>query len=229
MAPASTISLFCFLIIVGFVVLISAAATYVANRNVGEFPLQKALLLRLATLVYLGSFALLVQSHWIEASPFPRLPMVMFAVLMVSLGFALSPVGRRIAAGVPLAYLVLFQGFRLPLELVLHAWAGQGVIPGTMTWTGQNLDIVTGVLAIGFFPVVRKYPKAAWIFNGIGTLLLVNVMRVAIMSSPLPFAWPVEPSLQLAFHLPYALILPVCVGGALTGHVILTRALLKAN
>ena len=31
---------------------------------------------------------------------------------------------------------------------------------------------------------------------------------------------------QTGNDLPYALILPVCVGGALAGHVILTRALL---
>ncbi len=42
-------------------------------------------------------------------------------------------------------------------------------------------------------------------------------------SSPLP----VEPPLVLAFHLPNALIVPVCVGGALFGHVALTRALLR--
>lgn len=49
-------------------------------------------------------------------------------------------------------------------------------------------------------------------------------MRVAIMSSPLPFAWgPQPPPLLLALHLPYALIGPVCVGGALFGHVVLTR------
>jgi putative effector of murein hydrolase len=53
-----------------------------------------------------------------------------------------------------------------------------------------------------------------------------NVMRVAVMSSPLPFAWQVSPPLRLIFQLPFAFIVPVCVGGALAGHIILTRALL---
>jgi hypothetical protein len=44
---------------------------------------------------------------------------------------------------------------------------------------------------------------------------------------PLPFAWGVQPPLQLVMYLPYALIGPVCVAGALAGHVILTRALLS--
>ena len=53
----------------------------------------------------------------------------------------------------------------------------------------------------------------------IGFALLANVARVVVMSSPLPFAWGVEPPLQLGMHLPYALIVPICVGGALAGHV----------
>jgi hypothetical protein len=55
----------------------------------------------------------------------------------------------------------------------------------------------------------------------------LNVMRVVVLSSPLPFGWNVSPPLLLAFHLPYALIAPVCVGGALFGHIVLTRALIK--
>ena len=59
-------------------------------------------------------------------------------------------------------------------------------------------------------------------------LLLFNVARVALLTSPLPFAWRVTPPLELASHLPYALIVPIAIGGALTGHIILTRNLQKA-
>lgn len=58
-------------------------------------------------------------------------------------------------------------------------------------------------------------------------MLLVNVMRVAVLSSPVSFGWPVEPRLDLIFYIPYALIIPVCIGGALIGHIALTRALLR--
>jgi hypothetical protein len=56
---------------------------------------------------------------------------------------------------------------------------------------------------------------------------LLNVMRVALLSAPVPFGWHVEPPLLVALHLPYMYIGPVCVGGAIAGHVILTRALLE--
>jgi hypothetical protein len=101
-----------------------------------------------------------------------------------------------------------------------------------MTWTGQNFDIVTGILALLAAPFPNRASSrgraVGWTFNLIGLALLLNVMRVAVMSSPLPFAWKdVEPPLQLALHFPYALIVPVCIGGALIGHIALTRALLR--
>ena len=136
---------------------------------------------------------------------------------------ALVPGSR---GGLPLAALVGFQGFRLPLELVLHQWVGEGSIPETMTWTGQNWDIVAGVMAL----VVAAWPSrpraVVWAFDVLGFVLLLNVMRVAIFSSPLPFAWPLQPPMLLPLHLPYAWIVPICVAGALGGHIVLTRALL---
>ena len=140
-------------------------------------------------------------------------------------GLALSPVGRQFAAQVPLAALVGFQAFRLPLELVLHSWVAQGTIPGTMTWTGQNWDIISGLTALVCASFATRHRAAARIANIVGFALLLNVMRVAILSSPVPFGWGQQPPLLLALHLPYALIGPVCVGGALFGHLVLTRAL----
>jgi hypothetical protein len=125
------------------------------------------------------------------------------------------------------AALVAFQAFRLPLELVLHRWALEGTIPLTMTWTGDNWDIVSGIVALVAAPFAHRHRVVAWGANVVGIILLLNVIRVALLSSPLPFAWMVTPPLLLALHLPYAWIGPVCVGGALAGHIVLTRALLR--
>ena len=147
--------------------------------------------------------------------------------LLGCVGLGLSPVGRWIAAS-PIPWLLAFQGFRLPLELVLHSWVGQGVIPATMTWTGSNWDILSGLAALALAPFAGRRPVLAWIGNILGFVLLLNVGRVALLSAPTPFGWAdVTPKLQLPFHLPYALIIPVCVGGALLGHMALTRALLR--
>ncbi|HET7535704.1 MAG TPA: hypothetical protein VFJ90_04570 [Candidatus Didemnitutus sp.] len=179
--------------------------------------------------LWLGLLVVAVRTGFVAASPMPRLPIFFGGIIIVSALAGFSPVGRWLAGSAPLAALVGFQAFRLPLELILHHWAAGGTIPGTMTWTGQNWDIVTGVTALVAAMFANRSPASAWIANVIGIGLLVNVARVALMSSPLPFAWPVTPPLLLAFHAPYALIAPVCVGGAAFGHVVLTRALLARH
>ncbi len=177
--------------------------------------------------VWLAAIAVLVRSGFVAVAPMPRLMFFAGGITLVCLLAGLLAPGRWIAGAVPIAALVAFQGFRLPLELILHAWAEQGTIPATMTWTGQNWDVVTGVTALVAAPFAARARAAAWIADVVGLLLLANVFRVVVLSSPLPFAWPVSPPLLLAFHLPYALIVPICVGGALFGHVALTRALLR--
>lgn len=176
--------------------------------------------LTIAGIVLLGVFET-------EFVPFGPLFLVVTIAAAVSIGF--SRLGIRIAAGIPLAWLVGFQSFRLPLEVVLHEWYQTGTIPESMTWTGSNWDIVSGVVALAFCPFVSRWRALAWIANFVGVVLLVNVVRVAILSSPVPFGWNVEPKLELIAYLPYAFIVPICVGGAALGHVLLTRRLLASR
>ena len=68
--------------------------------------------------------------------------------LGLAVGVAFSRIGERAVGAVPVAALVGFQAFRLPLELVLHRFYDEGVLPVQMTYSGANFDIVTGVLAV---------------------------------------------------------------------------------
>ncbi|MBI5423600.1 MAG: hypothetical protein HZA32_05895 [Opitutae bacterium] len=223
--PASPGSVMVFIGILLAVVcafLVAARRAYAAER--GRF-----LVVVFGAGAWIGLMAAAVASGRMWELPLHGLPFFFGGVLAVSVGAGFSPLGRRMADAVPLAALVAFQGFRLPLELVLHTWAGQGTIPATMTWTGQNWDVVTGAVALLAAPFVARRRGVAWGVNLVGWALLINVGRVAVLSSPLPFGWGQQPTLLLAFHLPYALIGPVCVGGALFGHVVLTRALLRGK
>jgi hypothetical protein len=175
--------------------------------------------------LWLGALSVVVGTGRLAQLPMGGFPIFFGAVLIVSVSVALSPLGARLAT-LPLAALVAFQAFRLPLELVLHSWVEQGTIPATMTWSGQNWDILSGVVALIAAPWANRHRWAAWIANVIGATLLLNVMRVAMLSAPVPFGWHVSPPLQLVWYLPYALIGPVAVGGALVGHIVLTRALI---
>ncbi len=224
--PASQPTVVAFVLICVAVVAMFLLGVWRSAKGSGRNPIRQTALVAAAVLLWLGLGATMVKSGWV-AQP-GHLLVFGPAMLLVAAGIGFSPVGRGIALACPLWALLAFQGFRLPLELVLHAWVEQGVIPATMTWTGQNWDIVSGIVALGLAPFCRRSLAAAWVGNGVGFLLLLNVGRVAVLSAPVPFGWAdVTPKLTLPFHLPYALIVPVCVGGALAGHIILTRALLK--
>jgi len=198
---------------------------WASARRESVSPRRRALPVAIGTILWLTAILLVVGSGWLEEDQ-RRVLLFAGAMNAVSLGIGLSPIGRWLSA-LPLAALVAFQGFRLPLELVLHSWVAQGVIPATMTWSGRNWDIISGVLALVAAPFCRRSRIVAWLANGLGLVLLVNVMRVAVLSSPVSFGWSVVPKLELIYHVPYALIIPVCIGGALIGHIALTRALVR--
>ncbi len=178
---------------------------------------------------YCAIIAGIVYSGLLERPFIPNGPLFIGSTIFLAIAIGFSPLGTRIGTGVPLACLVGFQGFRLPLELVLHDWAFSGTIPATMTWTGSNWDILSGLMACLLCVFVSKRYWLAWLFNIFGIILLINVGRVAILSSPVPWGWQVDPPLELILYLPYAFIVPICVGGAAFGHVLLTRRLMVCN
>jgi hypothetical protein len=212
------------LVFLGVCAGIIAAFAVAVWRTKGLATMIKAVMI-LAVLLLL--MAAIVSSGFLEEAPFPRLPLFFASNLLIAAAFAFTRFAGSLAHNLSFSALFGFLGFRVPLELVLHSWVIEGVIPETMTWTGQNWDILSGVVAIAAASWFPKNKPLAWAANTIGFVLLLNVMRVAVFSSPLPFAWNVNPPLQLAFHLPYALILPLCVGGALVGHILITRKLLS--
>lgn len=225
--PGSSGSVAAFVGIVAGVLVAFLAGVHRAWARTGGQAGRATARVAAATFVFLGLIAAGVA---MATAPLPTLPLLFGASFAGSLVIGLSRVGERLAQGLGLTALVAFQGFRLPLELILHAWGESGTIPMTMTWEGSNLDVISGVLALLCAPLVGRWRGAAWLVNGVGLVLLLNVIRVAVLSSPLPFAWPdVSPRLQLGMYLPYALIAPECVGGALAGHVVLTRALLRGR
>jgi hypothetical protein len=153
----------------------------------------------------------------------------------LAVALALSRLGARLSGAVPLAALIGFQGFRLPLELVLHTWYEQGVVPVQMTYAGDNFDIVTGVLALTaaalmkfghFAPKIQR--AIAWGANVIGLVLLIRVASIALRSTPGPLrAYLEAPPLTLPLLSPYTWILSICVAGALAGHLLTFRRLLR--
>ena len=185
----------------------------------------------LALSAWLALTAGVSASGVLEAQVLPPPVMVfMFVCMLVSVIAAFSPLGTRLLH-VPIAALVGFQAFRFPLELVLHAWAQTGTLPPQMTYEGHNFDIVTGLLAMPVAWLARRRPPArgaVLAFNLLGLALLINVARVAALSVPSPLRMYLnDPPVLLAFHAPYSWIVPICVGGALFGHLLVFRRLTR--
>lgn len=231
MVQPSAASTAAFVGIVAAVVVAMVVGTQAAGPRLREAPSYTARWARgtaLGLLAWLGFTAALPASGVLEAPGTP--PRVMFFFVISNLAaviFAFSRAGTRLVEGLPVAALVGFHAFRLPLELVLHQWYAEGVVPVQMTYAGRNLDIVTGILGVVIgLQLWRRGPSRALVglFNLVGFALLVNVATIAVLSSPVPFrVFTNDPTLLLAYHAPYAWIVPMCVAPALAGHLLLFR------
>ena len=176
--------------------------------------------------------AIVPASGVLETKMLPPPPVFLIgASFLLAFAIAFSKIGKRLSR-LPLAALIGFHAYRLPLEMVLHYWYVAGTMPVQMTYEGHNFDIASGILAIiiGIWAFCGYMLKAAaWIFNIVGTFLLGVVIFVALTSSPFQFRqYTNEPAVLLIYHFPYSWIVTLGVTGALLGHLVLFRKLSHA-
>lgn len=179
--------------------------------------------------VWLAAHAGLAASGVLEGDRLPP-PVLfyLFGTMLVGVAVATSPIGRRLAT-LPLGLLVGLHAFRLLLEMILHALHESGDLPVQMTWSGYNLDVVTGATAavLGLMALRRPLPRAmALAFNLVGSALLLGVMAIAVTSAPTPMRqFMNDPPVLLAFHAPFNWVVGVHVWTALVGHIVIFRAI----
>jgi hypothetical protein len=159
--------------------------------------------------------------------PFLGLPV---AVLALSLMASFSRFGTRLIDGLPLAWIIGVQAFRFPLELMMHRAYDEGVMPMQMSYSGWNFDIVTGLTALPVtWAVSRGFGgrKLVIAWNALGTLLLVNIVVIAVVSMPI-VGW-FGPSLLNTFVMfpPFVWLPAVMVTTAAVGHLLVWRAVLR--
>lgn len=164
--------------------------------------------------------------------PAPALLMVL-GVTVLTIGFVASPSGKRVALAIPTAALVGFQAFRVPVELLLHRLALEGVIPEVMTYTGRNFDIVAGVTGgiLGLWLIRHEASPLVLHLWNIGSLaLLANIVTIAVLSTPVPFQVFTEgPTNLVPSTFPYVWLPTVLVQLALAGHVLVYRRMRAAT
>lgn len=159
----------------------------------------------------------------------PTMLVVFPLVIATGIAVALSPVGRRIALSLPVAALVGFQCFRVAVELLLHRAYREGLMPVQMSYSGRNLDIVTGITAIAvalWFTSGRSSSRVLFAWNTLGVVLLLNILILALVSAPTPIrVFMNEPANVWVTRAPWIWLPAVMVLAAIMGHVLVYRRL----
>lgn len=158
----------------------------------------------------------------------PRLILVLMPALICSLSLTLHPRFKQLWQDTPMFWLISFQVFRLPVEIMLWLLAHEGIAPPQMSFEGRNWDILTGITAPLAAWLWLKQPnqrnQIALIWNLLGLGLLLNIVTVAILSVPTPFQL-IQPANTFIADWPYVWLPAVLVPFAYTGHFIALRQL----
>jgi len=161
-----------------------------------------------------------------DATP-PPFAILLVAIAALAVLIASTGYGTRLAAGLPLWVLVGFQAFRLPLELAMHEMYTRGVMPIQMSYSGRNFDILTGASAIVVAWLVatgRAGRRVVMVWNLAGLALLVNVVTIALLSTP-RFSYFGNDRLNVwVADAPFVWLPAIMVLAALAGHLLIFRA-----
>lgn len=159
----------------------------------------------------------------------PPITFVLVPMFVGVIALARSPLGQRLATDIPLAALVGIQAFRLPLELIMHRAYSEGVMPVQMSYSGFNYDILTGIgaLVVASLLVLKRMPTwGVKIWNWGGSLLLLNIVVIALLSTPTPMRlFRQEPANVWIVDPPFIWLPALFVGYALLGHLLVFRKL----
>lgn len=229
MGLAVAFGLLAVLVAAAFPVLLHRAETAAGDAALAGRRARRA---ALATGVWMAAtFAAAASGRLSFTSTPPTMMVAIVLSLALALRVGLSGTGGRLAAGVPLAVLVGVQGFRLPLELLMHRAYGEGLMPVQMSYSGRNFDIVTGSTAIVLAAALwlapqRVSPKLVMAWNVLGFALLLNVLTIAILSAPTPLrVFTNEPANVWITQAPFVWLPAVFVLAALAGHIVVFRRL----
>jgi hypothetical protein len=209
------------------------AGVNAASRRLGEADAvrRRAVFLTVAaSAVWMGvtwwAAASGVLRQW-DATP-PPLVVLVAAIVVLAGAIAFTSFGARLVRGLPVWALVAVQAFRLPLELAMHVQYERGIMPEQMSYSGRNFDIVTGATAIvvAWLAATGRAGRGVVVgWNVLGAALLLNIVVVAILSTPI-FRYFGDDRLNVwVTNTPFVWLPAVMVLAALAGHLLIFRAL----
>jgi hypothetical protein len=217
----------------GLAVLVAIVWIILFSRRNG----RRALTLSAAVFTIMAASGIAAWSGTLsQFNSFPPPMLIMIAsVSVMSFVLGLSPLGRNAAAELSFAALVGLQGFRFPLELIMHHAGNVGIMPVQLSYSGYNFDIVTGVSALLIFTLLkfgRSVSRSVlWVWNVWGSLCLVVITIIAITTSPVVRLFGDDPhNLNTwVLYFPYVWLPVVLVTVAISSHIVITRKLMKGD
>lgn len=161
---------------------------------------------RFFLLIWLALTGVLGTRHFFEDFNLPpRIPLFIlgFSVSLVVLGIGLYK--ENGFSRIQQFHLVLFQGFRIPVEILLAMLAQEALLPHEMSFHGRNFDILIGLSALPLAWYIRRLGETKSgkakarniliLWNVAGLILLSNVVIHGMLAAPYPFqVLPLEPA-----------------------------------
>lgn len=164
--------------------------------------------------------------------PFNFIPVIAIPLIVVVVTLFSSRLSE-ILQNIPVANLIYLQSFRFFVELLLWALFVAGIVPEQMTFEGRNFDILAGITApfMAWLVSKNKISRAALIvWNFAGMLLLINIVTVAILSTPSPLRFFMnEPANTIVAHFPVSWLPGFLVPLAYTLHFFSLKQLLSKS
>ena len=121
----------------------------------------------------------------------PRFALLIVPPLIFTAALIFSPRGKRFIAKINLKTLTWIHILRVPVEFVLYGLFINNAIPQIMTFEGRNWDILSGIstsFIIYFaFRNGNVNRRLLLIWNIISLGLLINIVAIALNTTPFPF------------------------------------------
>jgi hypothetical protein len=123
-----------------------------------------------------------------EMFPFNFMP-VLFIPFLLAIWIIFSRSFSEVLANIPQHRLIRLQSFRLFVEVLLWFLFVDGLMPIQMSFEGRNFDVLSGVTApfIAWLASRNRISRTALIIWNFACLaLLINIVTIAILSTPTP-------------------------------------------
>jgi hypothetical protein len=161
----------------------------------------------------------------------PRFPLLVIPPVLLIVYLFASRSGRKFIDSLDLRMLTQLHIVRALVEVVLWRLCIETYIPKSMTFEGQNFDILSGVSApiVAYFAFHRLPVKRTLllVWNVICLALVLNVVTTGALSAPSPFqkfAFD-QPNIAVLYF-PFALLPALVVPVVIFSHLAALRKLL---